>query len=75
MPPSAPRHNYPGALDTTGVFTEGGNCYGVQAITDGSSNTIAYGEALIGTFTQGGLKWRDGPVVSDATVRERERSL
>ncbi len=58
--------NYPGALDTTGVFTEGGNCYGVQAITDGSSNTIAYGEALIGSFNQGGLKWRDGPVVSTA---------
>ena len=58
--------NYPGATDTTGVFTEGGNCYGVQAITDGSSNTIAYGEALIGSFNQGGLKWRDGPVVSTA---------
>jgi prepilin-type N-terminal cleavage/methylation domain-containing protein/prepilin-type processing-associated H-X9-DG protein len=56
--------NYPGAMDTTGLFTEGGNCYGLQACTDGSSYTIAYGEALIGTFTLGGVKWRDGPVVA-----------
>jgi prepilin-type N-terminal cleavage/methylation domain-containing protein/prepilin-type processing-associated H-X9-DG protein len=54
--------NYPGAQDTTGMFTEGGNCYGVQACTDGTSYTIAYGEALIGEQTKGGVKWRDGPV-------------
>jgi len=56
--------NYAGAMDTTGIFTEGGNCYSLAACTDGSSNTIAYGEALIGTYTQGGVKWRDGPVIS-----------
>ena len=75
MPPSAPRQIIPAHLDTTGIFTEGGNCYSTASITDGTSNTIAYGEALIGTFSQGGVRWRDGPVVSDATVRELERSL
>ncbi len=55
--------NYPGATDTTGIFTEGGNCYSLAAITDGSSNTIAFGEALIGTFSQGGVRWRGGPVI------------
>ncbi len=39
---------YNGSQDTTGVFTQGGRAYGVQTITDGTSNTIAFGEALIG---------------------------
>ena len=34
--------------DTTGVFTQGGRAYGVQNITDGTSNTIAFGESLVG---------------------------
>jgi prepilin-type N-terminal cleavage/methylation domain-containing protein/prepilin-type processing-associated H-X9-DG protein len=33
---------------STGLFTEGGAAYGVQHVTDGTSNTIAYGEAVIG---------------------------
>jgi prepilin-type N-terminal cleavage/methylation domain-containing protein/prepilin-type processing-associated H-X9-DG protein len=48
--------------DTTGVFTEGGRSYGLQNITDGSSNTIAFGESLIGDLTIENVKWRDGPV-------------
>jgi prepilin-type N-terminal cleavage/methylation domain-containing protein/prepilin-type processing-associated H-X9-DG protein len=47
---------------TTGLFTEGGPCYGIQACTDGSSNTIAYGEALVGLFNVVAPKWRGGPV-------------
>ena len=35
--------------DTTGVFTQGRQgSYGIQSITDGTSNTIAFGESLIG---------------------------
>ena len=36
--------------------------YGVQNITDGTSNTIAFGESLIGDNTIELVKWRDGPV-------------
>ncbi len=69
-------NNYYGSLGTTtngaytspstGVFTLAGPCYGVQHITDGASNTIAFGESLCGNFNQSGLKWRDGPVLSTA---------
>jgi prepilin-type N-terminal cleavage/methylation domain-containing protein/prepilin-type processing-associated H-X9-DG protein len=54
-------NNYP-PQDTTGVFTEGGRSYGLQNIIDGSSNTIAFGESLIGDLTIEQVKWRDGPV-------------
>jgi prepilin-type N-terminal cleavage/methylation domain-containing protein/prepilin-type processing-associated H-X9-DG protein len=40
--------NYQGALDTTGVFTQAGKAYGVQNMPDGTSNTIAFGEAVVG---------------------------
>ncbi len=50
--------------DTTGVFTAGGRSYGLQAITDGSSNTIAFGESLVGDLTVELVKWRDGPVTT-----------
>ncbi len=50
------------AQTTTGVFTAGGRAYGLQNITDGSSNTIAFGESLIGDNTIELVKWRDGPV-------------
>jgi prepilin-type N-terminal cleavage/methylation domain-containing protein/prepilin-type processing-associated H-X9-DG protein len=39
---------YQQALDTTGVFTQAGHVYGVRQIADGTSNTIAYGEAVVG---------------------------
>ena len=51
------------ASQTTGVFTQGGLAYGVQNITDGTSNTIAFGESLVGDGTIEQVKWRDGPVV------------
>jgi prepilin-type N-terminal cleavage/methylation domain-containing protein/prepilin-type processing-associated H-X9-DG protein len=49
--------------DTPGVFTQGWKAYGVQQITDGTANTIAYGESLVGDETIEQVKWRDGPVV------------
>jgi prepilin-type N-terminal cleavage/methylation domain-containing protein/prepilin-type processing-associated H-X9-DG protein len=54
--------NYANNGDTTGVFTEGGRSYGIQSINDGSSNTIAFGESLIGDLNIELVKWRDGPV-------------
>ncbi len=44
---------YQGALNTTGVFTQGGRAYGVQSLTDGTSNTIAFAEALVGPDSGG----------------------
>jgi prepilin-type N-terminal cleavage/methylation domain-containing protein/prepilin-type processing-associated H-X9-DG protein len=56
---------FPLSPDTTGIFTQVGRVYGLQSITDGSSNTIAYGEALVGLDSaQQGVRWRDGPVIA-----------
>src|SRR5262249_20728869 len=55
---------YFNGVDTTGVFTQGGRAYGVQNVTDGTSNTIAFGESLIGDNTIELVKWRDGPTLS-----------
>jgi prepilin-type N-terminal cleavage/methylation domain-containing protein/prepilin-type processing-associated H-X9-DG protein len=52
------------ASTTTGVFTQGGLVYGVQNISDGSSNTIAFGESLVGDGTIQQVKYRDGPIVT-----------
>jgi prepilin-type processing-associated H-X9-DG protein len=53
---------------TTGLFTQGGQAYGLQNITDGSSNTIAFGESLVGDNTIEQVKWRDGPVLLTASA-------
>jgi prepilin-type N-terminal cleavage/methylation domain-containing protein/prepilin-type processing-associated H-X9-DG protein len=48
----------------SGLFAESQLCYSVQACTDGTSNTIAFGEALVGSnFTQA-VRWRSGPVLT-----------
>ena len=62
--------NYGGgsSADTTGPFTQGGHVYGVQSVTDGTSQTIAFGESLIGDGTIQTIKWRDGPVLQVASA-------
>jgi prepilin-type N-terminal cleavage/methylation domain-containing protein/prepilin-type processing-associated H-X9-DG protein len=45
---------YQGAgVDTTGLFTQAGRAYGVQNVTDGTSNTIAFAEAVVGPGSGG----------------------
>jgi prepilin-type N-terminal cleavage/methylation domain-containing protein/prepilin-type processing-associated H-X9-DG protein len=39
---------YQGAAETTGPFTQGGKVYGIRQITDGTSNTITFAEAVVG---------------------------
>jgi prepilin-type N-terminal cleavage/methylation domain-containing protein/prepilin-type processing-associated H-X9-DG protein len=51
-------------FNPSGLFAESQKCYGVQACTDGTSNTIAFGEALVGSNEQQRVKWRSGPVLS-----------
>jgi prepilin-type N-terminal cleavage/methylation domain-containing protein/prepilin-type processing-associated H-X9-DG protein len=68
--------NYGGAgSDTTGVFTQGGRVYGIQNITDGSSNTIAFGESLVGDGTIETVKWRDGPVLAQKSATNGGKGL
>src|SRR5262249_27723738 len=53
-----------------GLFAEFANCYGLQACTDGSSNTVAFGDALVGTqnVNPPNVKWRTGPVLGDPSA-------
>ncbi|WZO96036.1 DUF1559 domain-containing protein [Isosphaeraceae bacterium EP7] len=48
--------------DSTGIYAFG-RTYGISNISDGTSNTIAYSEALVSTTpgTAKQTKWRDGP--------------
>ena len=49
------------------MFTQGGGrACGVQNITDGTSNTIAYGESLVGDRTIELVRFRDGPASTAA---------
>jgi prepilin-type N-terminal cleavage/methylation domain-containing protein/prepilin-type processing-associated H-X9-DG protein len=43
---------YQGGADTTGIFTQAGRAYGAQTVSDGTSNTIAFGEAVVGPDSQ-----------------------
>jgi len=60
--------SYGPGIDTTGVFNQGYISYGVQAINDGTSNTIAFGEGLVGDNTIEQVKWRDGPTLSNPSA-------
>jgi prepilin-type N-terminal cleavage/methylation domain-containing protein/prepilin-type processing-associated H-X9-DG protein len=60
--------NYGPNNDCTGPFTQGYAAYGVSAITDGTSNTIAFGEALVGDNTIEQVKYRDGPTLSNPSA-------
>ena len=56
---NATEDNIAQASKTSGVFAEYA-CYGLRDITDGSSNTIAFGEALTGgEVTNSKIKWRN----------------
>jgi len=55
-------------FNPSGLFAESQLCYGVQDCTDGTSNTIAYGEALVGSNNQQAVRWRSGPVLSAASA-------
>jgi prepilin-type N-terminal cleavage/methylation domain-containing protein/prepilin-type processing-associated H-X9-DG protein len=50
---------YTWSPDSTGVFAHRA-AYGIQRITDGTSNTVAYSEVLV-SDNKLWTKWRDGP--------------
>ena len=73
LPPWARRHNTGcptprGSSPTATAESIPGHTYGIQNITDGTSNTIAYGEALVGDFSIQFVKWRDGPQATPTVV-------
>ena len=49
----------PSNANTTGIFTGGGsNSYGIGSVTDGTANTVAFAESVVGDGTHY-TKWRD----------------
>jgi prepilin-type N-terminal cleavage/methylation domain-containing protein/prepilin-type processing-associated H-X9-DG protein len=52
----------------TGLFAEADKCYGIQTCTDGTSNTIAFGEALVGSYPKSQVRFRSGPVLSGTSA-------
>jgi prepilin-type N-terminal cleavage/methylation domain-containing protein/prepilin-type processing-associated H-X9-DG protein len=48
----------------SGMFAQAERVYGVQNVTDGTSNTFAFGEALVGSESRPQVKWRSGPVLA-----------
>jgi prepilin-type N-terminal cleavage/methylation domain-containing protein/prepilin-type processing-associated H-X9-DG protein len=55
-------------FNPSGLFAESQKCFGIQGATDGSSNTIAFGEALVGSENRPQVKWRSGPVMSNGSA-------
>jgi prepilin-type N-terminal cleavage/methylation domain-containing protein/prepilin-type processing-associated H-X9-DG protein len=54
--------------DSTGLFAHN-NAYSIAACSDGTSNTIAFSESLVGPVQQVATKWRSGPAVAGAPTR------
>ena len=48
----------PWSTDTNGIFAPEQNAYPIAAVTDGTSNTIAFVEGLVGDFNQLRTPWR-----------------
>ena len=68
-------NNYLGSLGTTtnpngpastGVFAHSMS-YGIESITDGTSNTLAFSEGLV-SGTSAGEKWRDGVAMGASSI-------
>ena len=58
-----------GGGDTTGIFTMW-KSYGIQNVTDGTSNTLAFAEALTGNYAGGtGYGQRHSPYSGNVTYR------
>jgi len=54
--------------DSSGLFAESSRCFGIQDCLDGSSNTIAFGESLIGSGERPQVKFRSGPTLAAPSV-------
>jgi prepilin-type processing-associated H-X9-DG protein len=55
-------------FNPSGMFAESERCFSAKDCPDGTSNTIAYGEALIGTGQVPQVRWRTGPVLPAASA-------
>jgi prepilin-type N-terminal cleavage/methylation domain-containing protein/prepilin-type processing-associated H-X9-DG protein len=54
--------------DSTGLFAHN-TAYSMAAVTDGTSNTIAFSEALVGPVQNVMVKWRSGPSMGGTPPR------